>query len=81
MGLAGLLYSAVVLAGMYITYTDVGSIRITGAQPRYFLPAFVLLFLLFSMLLGRLLRPRLTPQGALRTESVTLWASPTFLLL
>jgi hypothetical protein len=48
---------------MYVTDTDLGSIRITGQQPRYFLPAFLLLFMVPSILLGRVQRPRLPAGG------------------
>jgi hypothetical protein len=74
LGLAGFFYGAAVLGAMYVLDTDLYSIRATGAQPRYFLPAFLLLFMLGSILLGRAVRPRLAPGStASRTVSLTLW--------
>ncbi len=73
-GLAALGYVAAVLAGMYVLETDYQSIRVVGAQPRYFLPAFLLLFMLCSILLGKAVKPRLSGQATLaRTEQITLW--------
>lgn len=75
LGLAAVFYSAAVMLGLYITHTDVSSIRITGLQPRYFLPAFLMLFMLASILLGKAVRPRLATGEAntQRTEQITLW--------
>ncbi len=70
--LAAGVYALAVLAGMYVFETDLFSIRIVGAQPRYFLPAFLLLFMLGSILLGKAVRPRLAGGTALRTERITL---------
>ncbi|NLW79411.1 MAG: DUF2142 domain-containing protein [Ruminococcaceae bacterium] len=82
LGLGALLYSAAVLVGMYVLDSDLYSIRITGPQPRYFLPAFLMLFMLGSILLGRAVRPRLRPQSTLsRTESITLWVVAGIALL
>lgn len=80
--LAAMLYAGTALTGMYLFDTDYSSVRITGAQPRYFLPAFLLLFMLASILLGKAVQPRLPRHtgaaegGALaqsRTETVTLY--------
>ncbi|MDL2252545.1 DUF2142 domain-containing protein [Ruminococcaceae bacterium OttesenSCG-928-I18] len=72
--LMALLYGGAVLAAMYFFETDLYSIRIVGVQPRYLLPAFLLLFMLASILLGKAVRPRLdTAEAAQRTETVTLW--------
>ncbi len=72
--LMALLYAGSVLAAMYFFETDLYSIRIVGVQPRYLLPAFLLLFMLASILLGKAVRPRLgTVQAAQRTEEITLW--------
>lgn len=72
--LMGLLYGGAVLAGMYVLDTDVGSIRVTGQQPRYFLPAFLLLFLAGCVALSGVLRPRLdTKTAALKRENAVLW--------
>ncbi|MDL2293701.1 DUF2142 domain-containing protein [Ruminococcaceae bacterium OttesenSCG-928-D13] len=79
LGAVALVYCAAVLAGMYITDTDYQSIRITGQQPRYFLPAFLLAFVLLAAVLGKLLRPRkeetgLNPPAAtLKAEQLTMW--------
>lgn len=80
--LAFLGYSAAVLLGLYVTESNYQSIRITGLQPRYFLPAFLLLFMLFSILLGKAVRPRLTAGSApARTNSITLWIAVGVALL
>ncbi len=50
-------YIAAVLAGLYITYTPVGMIRIIGLQARYFIPAFLILLVLLSALFSRVLEP------------------------
>ncbi len=74
LGLAALLYGVAVLGAMYVFDTDIFSIRITGQQPRYFLPAFLLLFMLGSVLLGRAVRPKLRENGTqLRTQELTMW--------
>lgn len=76
LGLAAVGYAGAVLAAMYILETDLMSIRIVGAQPRYFLPAFLLLFMLGSILLGKAVKPRLAGQNtAVRTQQITLWIS------
>lgn len=56
-GLCGLAlaYGGTVLAAMYVLDTDLFSIRITGQQPRYFLPAFLLLFMAGVLVLSRLM--------------------------
>lgn len=80
--LAAMLYAAAVMAGMYVAETDVGSIRIVGVQPRYFLPVFLLLFMLASILLGKAVQPRLaSSHAAQRTEAVTLWIAAGVALL
>ncbi len=72
--LMALLYGGAVLAGLYVAETDLYSIRVVGVQPRYLLPAFLLLFMLASILLGKAVRPRLDSEAAaLRTETITLW--------
>ncbi len=76
LGMASLaaLYGAAVLGIMYIADTDLGSIRITGQQPRYFLPAMLLVFLALALLLGRVRKPSLAAGGGLvRSEAFTLW--------
>lgn len=57
--LIAFLYSAAILAGMYVTDTDLFSIRITGQQPRYFLPAFALIFMCLLLFFSKALRPRI----------------------
>ncbi len=54
----GLLYAAAILCGMYVTDTDFQSIRITGMQPRYFLPAFLLCATAASALFSRVINLR-----------------------
>ena len=50
--LLALTYTAGVIAAMYITYTPVGMVRVIGLQARYFLPPFLLLFILLAALLS-----------------------------
>ncbi len=70
-----LLYAASILAGMYVLDTDLMSIRISGLQSRYFLPAFLLLFLCVSILLGKTLAPRSAlPAADARRQGIALWA-------
>lgn len=74
LALAAVLYACAVLAGMYVAETDVGSIRINALQARYFLPCFLMLFMVASILLGKAVRPRLaTAAAAARTQEVALW--------
>ncbi|MDL2219592.1 DUF2142 domain-containing protein [Ruminococcaceae bacterium OttesenSCG-928-O06] len=80
--LVGLIYAAAVLAGIYVTQTGVGSVRIVGLQPRYFLPTFLLWGLVGSMLLGKAVRPRLDAASPLaHTEDITLWIAAAAALL
>lgn len=72
--LAAAFYAAAVMGGIYLYESEVGSVRITGLQARYFLPVFLLLFMLASILLGKAVRPRLAVQGTMaRTEQITLY--------
>lgn len=75
LGVLVLLYGAAILAGMYVTDTDYQAVRISGLQPRYFLPAFLLLFVLCSMVFGRVLKPKLGTDGTavLRGERLCLY--------
>lgn len=71
--LASFFYSAAILAGMYVLATDLFSIRVTGVQARYFLPAILLLFMAASITLGKVVRPVLAGgQSAKRAENVAL---------
>lgn len=75
--LAAVCYAGAVIAGLYVTNTDVGAIRVSGLQTRYFLPVFLLLFMLASIMLGKAVQPRLNGKGAAtsvyaRTELITL---------
>ncbi|MFV0352848.1 MAG: DUF2142 domain-containing protein [Oscillospiraceae bacterium] len=76
LGLMALLYGGAVMAGIYVMQVGVGGMMVTHLQPRYFLPAFLLLFMLGSILLGKAVRPRLADNkggSMVRTESITLW--------
>ncbi len=64
LGVFGAVYAAGAMTAMYITYTPVGMVRITGLQARYFLPAFLALGFGAAALAARGLRPRLAPQRA-----------------
>lgn len=72
--LAALLYTAAIMAGLYVLGTDLYGIRITELQPRYFLPVFLLLFMLASILLGKAVRPRLSAgtDSVIRVQYITL---------
>ncbi len=64
------LYTAAVLAGLYVLATNVSAIRVTGIQPRYFLPVFLLIAMLLSVLFGKAARPALQG-GPLATRART----------
>lgn len=67
------LYAAAVLLGMYVLDTDYSSIRITGQQPRYFLPAFALVFLAGGIAFGRVQKPRIaTGAGEISRQRLVL---------
>lgn len=59
-GLFGLslVYIAGVLAGLYLTYNPLYHIRISGVQPRYFLPALLMMLILLAGVLGHVLQPQ-----------------------
>jgi len=59
LGVFGLVYAAGAMTAMYITYTPVGMVRIIGLQARYFLPSFLMLFVLAAALLSHVVEPRL----------------------
>lgn len=48
-------YIVSVMAGLYLTYTPVAMVRVVGLQARYFLPAFLMLFVLLAALLSHVL--------------------------
>ncbi len=74
--LMALFYGCSILAALYVTETDLYSIRIVGVQMRYLLPTLVLLCMSASILLGKAVRPRLdAPAAAVRTQTITLWIS------
>lgn len=72
--LVAILYTAAIMAGLYVLGTDLHAIRITELQPRYFLPVFLLLFMLASVLLGKVVRPRLSAgtDSVIRVQYITL---------
>lgn len=79
----GIIYSVAVLAGMYVSDTDLYSIRITGQQPRYFIPAFLLLFMAGAMVLSHLLnlRDNIRPEAAKTAEKTALWVAAAVALV
>ncbi|MDL2325023.1 DUF2142 domain-containing protein [Ruminococcaceae bacterium OttesenSCG-928-A16] len=81
--LAAVLYACAIIAGLYVLQNDLYSIRINQLQPRYFLPAFLLLFMLASILLGKAVRPRLAAGDAatLRVQNITLYIAASVALL
>lgn len=79
-GLLGLaaLYTGSVLAGLYVSYTPVGMVRVIGLQPRYFLPAFLMLFILLAALLSHVLAPSDSGRGTARAVELGLGVSVLF---
>ncbi len=77
LGALSVVYMAGAATAMYITSTPVGMIRIIGLQARYFLPAFLMLFVLVAALLSHVLEPRLASGGA-RAQRVALGVSAVF---
>lgn len=70
------IYKAGVIVGMYVQVNDLYSIRVTDLQPRYFLPASILLALACSQFISGRVRPRQSgnaQQAALRAEKTVLY--------
>ncbi|MDD3428627.1 MAG: DUF2142 domain-containing protein [Oscillospiraceae bacterium] len=62
-----------VLTGLYVTWTPVGMIRIIGLQARYFIPAFLLLFMLLTIWLGSVVTPRAVgPKAFVKADNAML---------
>ena len=59
LGALSLVYMAGAMTALYITWTPVGMVRIIGLQARYFLPSFLMLFVLAAALLSHVVEPRL----------------------
>ena len=72
LGALSVVYIAGAATAMYITSTPVGMIRIIGMQARYFLPAFLMLFVLLAALLSHVLEPRLA-LGRTKARTVAPW--------
>ncbi|MEG1010716.1 MAG: DUF2142 domain-containing protein [Ruthenibacterium sp.] len=72
LGMLGLaaVYTASNLAGLYVTYTPVGMVRVIGLQARYFLPVYLMLFLLLAGLLSHVLEPGDEGRGTLRARNL-----------
>ena len=77
LGALSIVYMAGAATAMYITSTPVGMIRIIGLQARYFLPAFLMLFVLAAALLSHVLEPRLA-SGQAKAQRVALGVSAAF---
>ena len=77
LGALSIVYMAGAATAMYITSTPVGMIRIIGLQARYFLPAFLMLFVLVAALLSHVLEPRLA-SGQAKAQRVALGVSAVF---
>ena len=77
LGALSIVYMAGAATAMYITSTPVGMIRIIGLQARYFLPAFLMLFVLVAALLSHVLEPRIASGGA-KAQRVALGVSAVF---
>ncbi|MDL2215527.1 DUF2142 domain-containing protein [Ruminococcaceae bacterium OttesenSCG-928-N02] len=78
LGLFGLsvAYIGATLVALYITYTPVGMVRVLGLQARYFLPPFLLLFILLAALLSNVLAP--APARDEKAWSTALWVCVGF---
>lgn len=77
LGALSIVYIAGAATAMYITSTPVGMIRIIGMQARYFLPAFLMLFVLLAALLSHVLEPRLA-QGQKKAHTLALCTCTAF---
>ena len=77
LGALSIVYIAGAATAMYITSTPVGMIRIIGMQARYFLPAFLMLFVLLAALLSHVLEPRLEA-GQKKAHALALGTSAAF---
>lgn len=78
LGLAGV-YSASILAGLYITYTPVRMIRVIGLQARYFIPVYLMLFVLLAGVLSHVLEPGDSDgRGTVRARNLGLAVSVAF---
>ena len=77
LGALSVVYIAGAATAMYITSTPVGMIRIIGMQARYFLPAFLMLFVLLAALLSHVLEPRLA-LGRTKARTVALGTAAAF---
>ena len=77
LGALSVVYIAGAATAMYITSTPVGMIRIIGMQARYFLPAFLMLFVLLAALLSHVLEPRLA-LGRTKARTVALGTATAF---
>lgn len=68
LGALSLVYMAGAMTALYITWTPVGMVRIIGLQARYFLPSFLMLFVLAAALLSHVVEPRLKGDEARPTR-------------
>lgn len=71
-------YAAAVMAGLYITYTPVSMVRVIGLQARYFIPVFVMLFILAAALLSHVLEPNFRIQGDAKALNLSLCVCAAF---
>lgn len=74
LGALAVCYMGGVMGALYITYTPVGMARVLGLQARYFLPSFLMLFVLLAALLSHVLEPRLA-MGGQKAGRLALWTS------
>lgn len=79
-GLLGLavLYAGSNLAGLYVTYTPVSMVRVIGLQARYFIPVYLMLFILAAALLSHVLAPGDAGRGTARAVHLGFYVAVAF---
>ncbi|MEG1070123.1 MAG: DUF2142 domain-containing protein, partial [Ruthenibacterium sp.] len=65
--LLALAYAGLSMTGLYLTYTPLMMARVIGLQARYFLPVFLMLFILVAALLSAVIAP--TQMGEKRAQT------------
>lgn len=69
--LFGMVYSGVIMAALYVTWTPVGMIRVLGLQTRYFLPAAFAFCIAGSCVFGHLVK--LNEINRRNAQKIKLW--------
>ncbi|MEG0911455.1 MAG: DUF2142 domain-containing protein [Ruthenibacterium sp.] len=74
--LLALAYAGLSMTGLYLTYTPLMMARVIGLQARYFLPVFLMLFILVAALLSAVIAP--TQMGEKRAQTLSFSLSVGF---